>query len=359
MKKLKVGILGATGMVGQRFITLLENHPWFEVIVVAASARSAGKTYEQAVEKRWKIDKSIPDAVKNLSVKIVEDDLEKIAKEVDFVFCALDMDKEKVKEIEIQYANADVPVISNNSAHRWTDDVAMILPEINPDHIKLIDVQRRKRGWKEGFITVKPNCSIQSYVSILTALKKFQPIAVHITSLQAISGAGKNFETWPEMVDNVMPFINGEEEKSEKEPLKVWGEIKSGKLTIAKKPDISATCIRVAAMDGHMANVSVSFKKKPTKKQIIHAVRYYKNPITSLNLPSAPKEFIKYFEEENRPQTKLDRDYENGMGITMGRLRRDKVFDWQFISLSHNTIRGAAGGAILTAELLAKKGYIN
>lgn len=358
MKKFKVGILGATGMVGQRFITLLENHPWFEVVLVAASPQSAGKTYEEAVKTRWKMDEPIPEKVKNLTVFAVEDDLEKIVKQVDFVFCALDLDKEQIKTLEIRYATAGIPVVSTNSAHRWTDDVPMLMPEINPEHISLIDIQRKNRGWKKGLIAVKPNCSIQSYVSILTALKQFKPQKVHVVSLQAISGAGKNFETWPEMVDNVIPYIGGEEEKSEKEPMRIWGELKDNTIEITKKPEIAATCIRVAATNGHMASVSVSFAIKPSKQQIIDAIKNFKNPLSDLNLPSAPKELITYFEEDNRPQTRLDRDIEHGMGISMGRLREDKHFDYTFIALSHNTVRGAAGGAILMAELLVNKGYI-
>jgi aspartate-semialdehyde dehydrogenase len=358
INKYKVGILGATGMVGQRFISLLEKHPWFNVVVLAASPRSKGKLYKDAVKLRWKIDAPIPKRIANLKVKSVTDDIREIAKEVDFVFCALDLDKEAIKQLEEAYAGAGIPVVSNNSAHRWTEDVPMIMPEINPDHVKLIDTQRKKRGWKKGLIAVKPNCSIQSYVSILTALKDFEPLQVSVTSLQAISGAGKTFADWPEMIDNLIPYIGGEEEKSEKEPMKIWGKLKEGKIILKDVPDISATCIRVPASNGHMAAVSVKFKIKPTKEQIIKAIKNFENPISGLDLPSSPKEFIKYFEEDNRPQTKLDRDFENGMGITMGRLREDSQCDWKFIALSHNTVRGAAGGAILMAELLAQKGYL-
>lgn len=358
MTKLKVGILGATGMVGQRFITLLEEHPWFEVVSVAASERSAGKNYEEAVTNRWKMSSPIPKNLKQLNVYGVERDIKEIASEVDFVFCALDMEKADIKRVEETYAALDIPVISNNSAHRWTDDIPMIIPEVNPEHLKLIDIQRKNRGWKKGFITVKPNCSIQSYVIILNSLKKFKPTKVNVISLQAISGAGKNFATWPEMVDNVIPFICGEEEKSEKEPYKIWASLNKDKLNLAAEPNISATCIRVAATDGHMANVSVSFEKKPSRMEFLTHVTSYKNPLKDLGLPSAPKQLIQYFEEENRPQTKLDRDFAKGMGISMGRLHEDKHFDWKFIALSHNTIRGAAGGAILTAELLAQKGYL-
>jgi len=359
MRKLRVGILGATGMVGQRFVTLLENHPWFEVVCVAASPGSAGKSYAEAVKGKWKMSSPIPSDVKNLTVNAVEKDFEKIIKEVDFVFSALDLDKERIQVIELRYAASDIPVVSNNSAHRWTDDVPMIIPEINPHHVVMIDKQRKKRGWKRGFIAVKPNCSIQSYVAVLTALKKFSPREVEVTSMQAISGAGKTFETWPEMVDNVNPFIIGEEEKSEKEPLKIWGKIVGNKIVSAKKPSISATCVRVPVANGHMASVLVSFSKKATEAALVKAINEFENPIAGLNLPSAPKKLIQYFDEDDRPQSRLDRDFEKGMGISMGRLRPGKHFDWEFISLSHNTIRGAAGGAILMAELLVKKGYIS
>ena len=357
MKKFNVGILGATGMVGQRFISLLENHPWFNVVVVAASPRSAGKRYKDVIAGKWSMSSPIPNQVGDLVIYAVEEDLQKIVQQVDFVFCCLDLEKEDIKRIENAYAKQGIPVVSNNSANRWTEDVPMIMPEINPEHIKLIDLQRKNRGWKKGFITVKPNCSIQSYVSVLTALKDFEPVVVNITSMQAISGAGKTFVTWPEMVDNVIPFIGGEEEKSEKEPLKIWGEMKDGKVISAQKPLISATCIRVPASNGHMAAVSVIFAKKPSKDHILKAVKSF-NPLKRINLPSKPKQFITYFDEENFPQTKMHRSLENGMGISMGRLQEDKYFDFKFIALSHNTIRGAAGGAILTAELLAKKGYL-
>ncbi|MEK7571098.1 MAG: aspartate-semialdehyde dehydrogenase [Patescibacteria group bacterium] len=359
-KKYKVGILGATGMVGQRFIALLENHPWFKVVVVAASPRSAGKEYGEAVSGTWKMQEKIPTSLGNLIVQSVVDDKEKITESVDFVFCALDLDKETIQKIEESYAARGVPVVSNNSAHRWTEDIPMFIPEVNAHHADLIPVQQKKRGWKKGFIAVKPNCSIQSYSIILTALREFQPKQVQVTSLQAISGAGKNFETWPEMIDNVIPLIGGEEEKSEKEPMKIWGTIKEDVLVSAIQPSISATCIRVPVADGHMASVSVSFAKRPTKEQLLQAIENFNknHALVSLDLPSSPTKLIKYFAEENRPQTKLDRDYGNGMGITMGRLREDTHFDYSFIALSHNTIRGAAGGAILAAELLVKKGYI-
>lgn len=358
MAKIKVGILGATGMVGQRFIDLLENHPWFEVTELVASEKSAGKTYEEAVKGRWVMQSEIPGYVKKLFVKEVEKDMNKIAGEVDFVFSALDMDKEKIREIEEAYAGKDVPVVSNNSAHRWTEDIPMIIPEVNPDHVKLISIQRKNRGWNKGLIAVKPNCSIQSYVPIIKALEKYGPKRVEVTTAQAISGAGKTFETWPEMVDNVIPFIKNEEEKSEKEPMKVLGKIESGRLILAESPQISATCLRVAAADGHMASVSIELSTDINEGDFIDAITNYDNPISKLSLPSAPKQFMKYFTEEDRPQTKLDRDYEKGMGIAVGRLRKDAVLGWKFVALSHNTIRGAAGGAVLVAELLKVKGFI-
>jgi aspartate-semialdehyde dehydrogenase len=358
MKKINAGILGATGMVGQRFITLLGRHPWFNVVALAASPKSAGLSYKKAVADKWKMEEPIPSDLEEVKVLAVKDDLETVASQVDLVFSCLDMEKEDIQNIEIAYAAAGIPVASNNSAHRWTKDVPMIMPEINPEHLKLIAIQQKNRGWDKGFIAVKPNCSIQSYVSILTALQSFQPLEVSVTSLQAISGAGKNFESWPEMVDNVIPLIGGEEEKSEKEPMKIWGSLKNGTIIPAENPKIAATCIRVPVTNGHMASVKVRFAKKPTKKQMLDAIASYKNPIAELRLPSAPQQFIKYFAEENRPQTKLDRDFEKGMGITMGRLEEDSQYDWKFIALSHNTIRGAAGGAILMAELLAAKKYL-
>ena len=357
MKKLKAGILGATGMVGQRFIALLENHTWFGVACVAASPNSAGKTYEEAVKGRWKMETGIPSSVKKLTAKRVEGDIDEICEEVDFVFSALDMDKQKIKEIEEGYASRGIPVVSNNSAHRWTGDVPMIIPEINPEHVKLIDIQRKNRKWK-GFIAVKPNCSIQSYIPIIKALEKYKPKKLLVTTLQAVSGAGKNLAGWPEMKENVIPFIKNEEEKSEREPLKILGDISSGKLKLAKTPDISATCIRVPVEDGHMASVEMQFGKKVNEKQFVDGIENYNNPIAKLNLPSAPNPFIKYFNDEDRPQTRLDRDFGHGMGITVGRLRKDN-FGWKFVALSHNTIRGAAGGAILLAELLKAKGYLN
>lgn len=353
MPKKKTAILGATGMVGQRFAVLLANHPWFEVTHLAASPKSRGKTYQEATAGRWALSEGIPEKLKNVAVQSVQEDMEDIAREVEVTFCALDLDKPTIRAIEEAYAQRGVAVISNNSAHRWTEDVPMIIPEVNPEHAALIDVQRKNRGWGKGLIAVKPNCSIQSYVAILTALKEFEPQVVSVTSLQAISGAGKTFETWPEMIDNVIPFIGGEEEKSEREPMKIWGSLSSDHVELASKPEISATCIRVPVTDGHMANVSVAFGKNPTKQEILGAIQNF-NPLAALSLPSAPRQFIKYFEENDRPQTKLDRDYENGMGVTVGRLRQ--VDDsWQFISLSHNTVRGAAGGAVLMAELLISK----
>ena len=357
MKKIKVGILGATGMVGQRFVTLLKNHPWFEVACVAASPNSAGMAYEDAVKGRWKMQTEVPSGIGKLIIKKVEQDIDGTCNEVDFVFSALDMDKQKIKDIEEAYASRGIPVVSNNSAHRWTEDVPMIIPEINPEHVKLIDTQRKNRKWEKGFIAVKPNCSIQSYVPIIKALERFHPAKVLVTTLQAVSGAGRTLESWPEMEENVVPFIKNEEEKSEKEPLKILGKISNGKLISAKNPEISATCIRVPVEDGHLASVEIRFKEKINKKQFIKNIEAF-NPILNLKLPSSPKVFIKYFGEEDRPQTRLDRDFGNGMGITVGRLRHDN-FGWKFVALSHNTVRGAAGGAILLAELLKAKGYLN
>lgn len=357
MEKLRVGILGGTGMVGQRFISLLENHPWFEVVAVAASPRSAGKTYEEAVGGRWKMSTPMPEKMKGMIVKDVNE-VAAVSGEVDFVFSAVDMTKEEIKAIEEAYAKTGTPVVSNNSAHRWTPDVPMVIPEINADHFSVIEAQRKRLGTDRGFIVVKPNCSIQSYTPPLYALKKFGPKLVVATTYQAISGAGKNFADWPEMVDNVIPYIDGEEEKSEQEPLKVWGKVENGTIVKAEGPIITTQCIRVPVTDGHTAAVFVTFERKPTKEQIIEAWNSYKGLPQELDLPSAPKQFMKYFEEDNRPQAKLDRDYENSMGITIGRLREDKVFDYKFVGLSHNTVRGAAGGAVLTAELLKAQGYI-
>lgn len=357
MSKLRVGILGATGMVGQRFISLLENHPWFEVTTLAASPRSAGKTYEEAVGNRWKMATPMPEAVKSMIVKNVNE-VEAVASTVDFVFSAVDMTKDEIKAIEEAYAKTETPVVSNNSAHRWTKDVPMVIPEINPEHFEVIASQRKRLGTERGFIAVKPNCSIQSYTPALHALKEYGPKVVVATTYQAISGAGKNFADWPEMVDNVIPFIGGEEEKSEQEPLRIWGEVKDGEIVKAQAPLITTQCIRVPVSDGHTAAVFVSFEKKPSKEAILKAWAEYKGLPQELDLPSAPKQFIKYFEEDNRPQAALDRDYENGMGICLGRLREDSVYDYKFVGLSHNTVRGAAGGAVLNAELLKALGYI-
>ncbi|MCR5823676.1 MAG: aspartate-semialdehyde dehydrogenase [Lachnospiraceae bacterium] len=357
MEKFKVGILGGTGMVGQRFISLLENHPWFEVVAVAASPRSAGKTYEEAVGDRWKMTTPMPESVKKLIVLNVNE-VEKVASLVDFVFSAVDMTKEEIKAIEEAYAKTETPVVSNNSAHRWTPDVPMVVPELNPEHFAVIEDQKKRLGTKKGFIVVKPNCSIQSYTPMLHALKEFEPTVVVATTYQAISGAGKTFKDWPEMVDNVIPYIGGEEEKSEQEPLRIWGKIENGRIVKAETPIITTQCIRVPVSDGHTAAVFVSFKKKPTKEQILERWKNFKGLPQELDLPSAPKQFITYFEEDNRPQAKLDRDLEKGMGVFAGRLREDKVYDWKFVGLSHNTKRGAAGGAILSAELLVAQKYI-
>jgi aspartate-semialdehyde dehydrogenase len=357
-RKLRVGLLGATGMVGQRFVQLLENHPWFEVSCLAASERSAGKAYEEAVGKRWSQKTPVPKQVREQKVLEVEKDMNDVVGKTDFVFSAMSLDKEKVRRIEIDYAAAGVPVVSCNSAHRMTEDVPMFIPEVNPGHITLIDVQRKNRGWSRGLIAVKPNCSIQSYVPVLEALKSFGPERVIVSMVQAISGAGKTFDSWPEMTDNVIPLIPGEEKKSEEEPLKIWGKIVDGKLGFARKPVISATCIRVPVTDGHMASVSVSFERKPKREEIIEAIRTFKDPLLPLGLPSSPGKFLTWFDQEDRPQTALDRDLYNGMGVSAGRLREDPILDWKFVALSHNTIRGAAGGAVLIAELLVKKKYI-
>ena len=356
-EKLKVGILGGTGMVGQRFISLLENHPWFEVAVIAASPRSAGKTYEEAVGDRWKMDTPMPEAVKKLVVMNVNE-VEAVSKSVDFVFSAVDMTKEEIKAIEEQYAKAETPVVSNNSAHRWTPDVPMVVPEVNPEHMKVIEFQKKRLGTQRGFIAVKPNCSVQSYVPALTAWKEFEPYEVVATTYQAISGAGKTFKDWPEMVGNVIPYIGGEEEKSEMEPLRLWGKIEDGVIKPAESPVITCQCIRIPVLNGHTAAVFVKFKKNPTKEQLIAKLREYKGVPQELDLPSAPKQFIQYLEDDNRPQVTMDVDYEHGMGVSIGRIREDKVYDWKFVGLSHNTVRGAAGGAVLCAELLKAQGYI-
>ena len=356
-EKLKVGILGGTGMVGQRFISLLENHPWFEVVTLAASPRSAGKTYEEAVGGRWKMDTPMPEAVKNIVVMNVNE-VEKVAASVDFVFSAVDMSKDEIKAIEEAYAKTETPVVSNNSAHRWTPDVPMVVPEINPQHFDVIEFQRKRLGTKRGFIAVNPNCSIQSYAPVLTAWKEFEPYEVVATTYQAISGAGKTFKDWPEMVGNIIPYIGGEEEKSEQEPLRIWGHIENGVIVKAEEPKITCQCIRVPVLNGHTAAVFVKFRKNPTKEELIDRLEKFSGFPQEAGLPSAPKQFIRYMEEDNRPQVQLDVNYENGMGISVGRLREDSIYDWKFVGLSHNTVRGAAGGAVLCAETLKAKGYI-
>ena len=356
-KKLRVGILGATGMVGQRFISLLEHHPWYEVVTVAASPRSAGRTYEEAVGGRWKMNTPMPDAVKGLIVMNVNE-VEKVAAGVDFVFSAVDMTKDEIKAIEEAYAKTETPVVSNNSAHRWTPDVPMVVPEINPEHFEVIPFQKKRLGTERGFIAVKPNCSIQSYAPALTAWKEFEPYEVVATTYQAISGAGKTFKDWPEMGGNIIPYIGGEEEKSEQEPLRLWGRIEDGVIVKAEDPVITCQCIRVPVLNGHTAAAFVKFRKKVTKEQLIEKLVNFKGLPQELELPSAPKQFIQYLEEDNRPQVTADVDFENGMGISIGRLREDKVYDYKFVGLSHNTVRGAAGGAVLCAELLTAKGYI-
>ncbi len=355
--KLKVGILGGTGMVGQRFISLLENHPWFEVVAIAASPRSAGKTYEEAVGDRWKMQTPMPEAVKKIVVKNVND-VEDVSSVVDFVFSAVDMTKEEIKAIEEAYAKTETPVVSNNSAHRWTPDVPMVVPEINPEHLEVLESQKKRLGTTRGFIVVKPNCSIQSYTPALTAWKKFEPTLVVATTYQAISGAGKTFKDWPEMEHNIIPYIGGEEEKSEQEPLRIFGKVVDGKIEKADAPLITTQCIRVPVQDGHTAAAFVNFAKKPTKEELIQALKEFRGLPQELELPNAPKQFIQYLEEDNRPQVDLDVNYENGFGVSIGRLREDSHFDWKFVGLSHNTVRGAAGGAVLIAELLKAQGYI-
>ena len=360
-KKLKVGILGGTGMVGQRFISLLKNHPWFEVVAIAASPRSAGKKYEDAIGGRWKMTTPMPEAVKNIIVEDVSN-VEEVASKVDFVFSAVDMSKDEIKKIEEEYAKTETPVVSNNSAHRLTPDVPMVVPELNPEHLEVIESQKKRLGTTRGFIAVKPNCSIQSYTPALHALKKagYEPKTVVATTYQAISGAGKTFKDWPEMEGNIIPFIGGEEEKSEQEPLRIWGHIENGEIVKADGPVITTQCIRVPVLNGHTAAVFVTFEegKKPSKEEIIRVWREYSGVPQELKLPSAPEHFIQYLEDDNRPQVSMDVDYENGFGVSMGRLREDTVFDYKFVGLSHNTVRGAAGGAVLTAELLTAKKYI-
>lgn len=357
MEKKKVGIIGATGMVGQRFLTLLDGHPYFEVTALAASARSAGQTYEKAVEGRWKMAVPIPAAVRDMVITDAAD-IPAMAAKCDFVFCAVNMKKDETKALEEAYARAELPVVSNNSANRWTPDVPMVIPEINDAHLAVIAAQKARLGTRRGFIAVKPNCSIQSYVPALTPLLPFGIEQVVATTYQAISGAGKTFREWPEMVDNVIPYIAGEEEKSEQEPLKVWGRVEGGQIVKASAPLITTQCIRVPVSDGHTAAVFVEFREKPSREQILGAWRSYSGKPQSLKLPHAPAQFITYFEDDARPQARLDRDLEGGMGISVGRLREDSLFDYKFVGLSHNTLRGAAGGAVLIAELLYREGYL-
>ncbi len=358
MNKKRVGVVGATGMVGQRFLTLLDNHPYFEVTALAASPRSAGKTYEEALGGRWKLKVPMPEYAKNMVV-INAAEINVMKELCDFVFCAVDMKKDEIKALEESYAKAEIPVVSNNAAHRWTEDVPMVIPEINHAHLEVIEAQRKRLGTKKGFIAVKPNCSIQSYVPMLTPLLKYKPTQVVATTYQAISGAGKTFNEWPEMVDNVIPYIGGEEEKSEQEPLRVWGKVENGKIVKADAPLITTQCIRVPVTDGHTAAVFVKFENKPTKEEILKAWDEFQGPPQELGLPHAPEKFITYFEEDNRPQAGVDRDIYGGMGVTVGRLREDTLFDYKFVGLSHNTLRGAAGGAVLIAELLYRLGYFD
>ncbi len=357
-EKLRAGIVGATGMVGQRYIMLLQDHPYFTLTALAASARSAGRSYEEAVAGRWKMAGDIPADVAKMPV-IDAADIDTMKEKVDFVFCAVDMKKDEILKMEEAYARAEIPVVSNNSANRWTNDVPMIIPEINDNHAEVIASQKARLGTKRGFIAVKPNCSIQAYVAALTPLRKYGIKEVVATTYQAISGAGKTFKDWPEMIDNVIPFISGEEEKSEKEPLKIWGEVHGGIITNAKSPLITTQCIRVPVTDGHTCAVFVNFENKPPKEAILEEWRQFKGAPQLLGLPHAPEQFITYFEEDNRPQAKLDRDIYGGMGVTLGRLREDTLFDYKFVGLAHNTLRGAAGGAVLTAELLYRKGYLD
>lgn len=358
MKQYKVGVVGATGMVGQRFVTLLAQHPWFHITALAASARSAGQTYEKAVGSRWAMQTPMPDSVKDMVVMDAAD-VQAVADKVDFVFCAVNMKKDEIKALEEAYAKAECPVVSNNSAHRFTPDVPMVVPEINADHIEIIPAQRKRLGTKRGFIAVKSNCSLQSYVPALHPLREYGITKCLVCTYQAISGAGKTFETFPDILDNVIPYIGGEEEKSEKEPMKVWGHIEGDHIEPATSPVITAQCLRVACSDGHMAAAFVKFKNKPTKEEMIARWRSYKGRAQELGLPSAPEHFLTYFEEDNRPQTRLDRDLEGGMGVSIGRLREDALYDYKFVSLSHNTLRGAAGGAVLMAELLCAEGYMD
>lgn len=356
-KKLKVAILGATGMVGQRFVTLLSDHPWFEIETLAASPRSAGRTYGEAVASRWKMTSPLPEKASEMVVRDVSD-VKNVSENVDFVFSAVDMSKEEIRSIEDAYAKAETPVVSNNSAHRWTPDVPMVVPEINPQHYEVIKFQKERLGTKRGFVAVKPNCSIQSYAPAINAWLEFEPTEVVATTYQAISGAGKTFADWPEMNGNIIPFIAGEEEKSEQEPLRLWGKIEDGVIKKATSPVITTQCIRVPVLDGHTAAVFVNFKRKPTKNELIERLVGFEGEPQKLKLPSAPGHFIQYLYEDDRPQVCLDVDFEGGMGISIGRLRKDLIFDYKFVGLSHNTLRGAAGGAVLSAEMLVKKGYI-
>jgi len=359
MKQYKVGVIGGTGMVGQRFVSLMENHPWFKLTVIAASGRSAGKTYEEAVGSRWAMDTPMPEEAKNIIVKNAAADVEEITKEVDFVFSAVDMKKDEIKALEEEYAKHECPVVSNNSAHRWTPDVPMVVPEINPEHLEVIAAQKERLGTKRGFIAVKSNCSLQSYVPALHPLKeKYGLKQALVCTYQAISGAGKTFQTWPEMIDNVIPYIGGEEEKSEQEPLKLWGKVENGQIVTASGPSITAQCLRVPVSNGHMAAVFASFETKPTVEEILECWKNFSGRAQELELPTAPKQFLHYFTEDNRPQTNTDRMLERGMAVSIGRLRPDTQYDYKFVCLSHNTLRGAAGGAVLLAELLCAENYI-
>ena len=356
-RKLRVGILGGTGMVGQRFISLLDNHPWFEVTAIAASPRSADKTYGECIDGRWKLETPCPEAVKGIVVKNVKD-VEAVAAEVDFCFSAVDMSKDEIRAIEEEYAKTETPVVSNNSAHRWTPDVPMIIPEINPEHAQVIEYQKKRLGTTRGFIAVKPNCSIQSYTPVFAAWKEYEPWQALVSTYQAISGAGKTFRDWPEMEGNIIPYIGGEEEKSEREPLRVFGTIENGVIRPADGLTITSQCIRVPVLYGHTATVFVNLRKKANKEELIEKMRAFRGAPQELGLPSAPANFIQYLEEDNRPQVQLDVNYERGFGVSIGRLRPDTIFDWKFVGLSHNTIRGAAGGGVLCAELLKAQGYI-
>ena len=359
MEKYRVGVIGGTGMVGQRFVTLLENHPWFQLTAIAASSRSAGKTYEEAIGGRWALDVPMPGEAKDMVVLNAETDIDRIAAQVDFVFSAVDMKKEEIQALEEAYARRGCPVVSNNSAHRWTEDVPMVVPEMNPEHLEVIAAQRKRLGTQRGFIAVKSNCSIQSYAPALHPLLKYGIDKVLVCTYQAISGAGKTFERWPEMVDNLIPYIGGEEEKSEQEPLKIWGHVENGVIVNTTTPSITSQCLRVPVSDGHMAAVFFSLENKISKEEIIERWEKFRGPAQELELPSAPKQFLHYFTEDNRPQPKLDRDLEGGMAVSIGRLRPDTQYDYKFVGLSHNTLRGAAGGAVLLAELLCAEGYMD